>query len=165
MAMISCSTEFKDLVGALKNMLMCLSYSKVATIRGKIMKIIKKLIKCDPSQLKDRDIQQILKLRITDVSSMTREGALDIIHRNLDQIVNEPILMEYMGMVIDRAHRDTNLTVRKKVIQILSQVLNNTGTLLPLKQKIIKILISKWADATVSVKQSLVSSIQKILKV
>jgi hypothetical protein len=49
MAMISCSTEFKDLVGALKNMLMCLSYSKVATIRGKIMKIIKKLIKCDPS--------------------------------------------------------------------------------------------------------------------
>jgi len=96
---------------------------------------------------------------------MTREGALDIIHRNLDQIVNEPILMEYMGMVIDRAHSDTNLTVRKKVIQILSQVLNNTGTLLPLKQKIIKILISKWADATVSVKQSLVSSIQKILKV
>jgi len=73
--------------------------------------------------------------------------------------------MEYMGMVIDRAHSDTNLTVRKKVIQILSQVLNNTGTLLPLKQKIIKILISKWADATVSVKQSLVSSIQKILKV
>ena len=80
------------------------------------MKIIKKLIKCDTDQLKDKDIQLILKLRITDISSITREGALDIVHRNLDAIVNEPILMEYMAMVIDRAHSDTNLTVRKKVI-------------------------------------------------
>ena len=36
--------EFNDLFTALKNMLMCLSFSKQASIRSKVMKIIKKLI-------------------------------------------------------------------------------------------------------------------------
>lgn len=96
---------------------------------------------------------------------MTRESALDILLKNLDNIVSlpdcSPILKEYMEMVIERAHCDTNLTVRKKVIQILSQVLNtkNDSTLMPLKHNIIKILISKWTDATLSVRTSLVSSI------
>jgi len=74
--------------------------------------------------LKDPEVIQILKLRITDVSSVTRENALDILHKNLESIESET-LQELMTMVIDRAHCDTNLSVRKKVIQILTQVLNS----------------------------------------
>ena len=51
---------------------------------------------------------------------MTRESALDLLLRNLEDLASE----EYVAMVIDRAHFDKNVTVRKKIIQILSQILN-----------------------------------------
>ena len=57
--------------------------------------------------LQDSEIQAILKLRITDVSSITRESALDILFKNIDNLVaipnSGPILLDYMNMVIDRA--------------------------------------------------------------
>jgi len=65
--------------------------------------------------LKDPEVIQILKLRITDISSMTRESALEILHKNLESI-NSTILQDFMNMVIERAHCDNSLTVRKKVI-------------------------------------------------
>lgn len=57
--------------------------------------------------LQDSEIQAILKLRITDVSSITRESALDILFKNIDNLVgipnSGPILLDYMNMVIERA--------------------------------------------------------------
>lgn len=162
MSHIFYTLDLKEAFVGLKNVLLCLSYSKIASIRNKVMKIIKKLIAVDSqAMLKDNDVQAIMKLRISDVSAMTRESALDILLKNLDNFETD-ILHEFMAMVIDRAHCDTNLSVRKKVIQILSQVLNTDqhSSLLPLKQQIIKILISKWADTSVSVRQSLVTSIR-----
>lgn len=72
------------------------------------MKIIRQLIKNDPeNMLQDSEIQAILKLRITDVSSITRESALDILFKNIDNLVaipnSGPILLDYMNMVIERA--------------------------------------------------------------
>lgn len=70
--------------------------------------------------LQDSEIQAILKLRITDVSSITRESALDILFKNIDNLVaipnSGPILLDYMNMVIERAQTDTNINVRKKII-------------------------------------------------
>jgi hypothetical protein len=70
--------------------------------------------------LQDSEIQVILKLRITDVSSITRESALDILFKNIDNLVaipnSGPILLDYMNMVIERAQTDTNINVRKKII-------------------------------------------------
>jgi hypothetical protein len=44
------------------------------------MKIIKNLIKINPETvLSDEQVLQIIKLRVNDVSSCTRESALDII--------------------------------------------------------------------------------------
>ena len=64
----------------------------------------------------------ILELRITDVSPVTRENALEIIHKNLNHLVrisdSNPKfkITKYIDMVIERAENDTNLSVRKKVI-------------------------------------------------
>ena len=119
----------------------------------------------------------ILELRITDVSPVTRENALEIIHKNLNHLVrisdSNPKfqITKYIDMVIERAENDTNLSVRKKVIQILSMILDQDFSKKcefdELKQRIIKILISKWSDTTTSlgqIRSSLVNSIQKILK-
>ena len=151
---------------------MCLSYSKQATLRNKAMKIIRQLIKNDPQKmLQDEEIQTILKLRITDVSSVTRESALDILSKNIENLVSMPdsssILLDYMNMVIERARTDTNINVRKKIIQILSSILDikdNQNQFDSLKNSIIQILISKWNDASSQVRSSLISSIQKIVK-
>jgi len=73
----------------LKNILLCISYSKSATLRHKTLKIIKQAIKIDPIELlQDSQILQIIKLRIEDVSSITREIALDIIHKNMSNLIN-----------------------------------------------------------------------------
>ena len=172
MGQLSLALEFSDLFYALKNILMCLSYSKQATLRNKAMKIIRQLIKNDPQKmLQDEEIQTILKLRITDVSSVTRESALDILSKNIENLVSMPdsgsILLDYMNMVIERAQTDTNINVRKKIIQILSSILDikdNQNQLDSLKNSIIQILISKWNDASSQVRSSLISSIQKIVK-
>ena len=53
-------------------------------------------------------------------------------------------------MVVERAQNDNNLQVRKKVISILSQILDQNFSknekYVKLKKTIIKILISKWID-------------------
>lgn len=125
MSAICLGQEFRDVFYSLKNMLLCVSYSKHATLRNKVMKIIKKLIKSNPIEmLGDAEVQQILKIRITDASAVTRESALDILHKNLSGIIeletDGRLMKEYMSMIIARAHSDTSLTVRKKLIQILS---------------------------------------------
>ena len=64
----------------------------------------------------------ILELRITDVSPVTRENALEIIYKNLNHLVSisesnpKFKITKYIDMVIERAENDTNLSVRKKVI-------------------------------------------------
>lgn len=102
---------------------------------------------------------------------MTRESALDILSKNIENLVSLPdsssILLDYMNMVIERAQTDTNINVRKKIIQILSSILDikdSQNQFDSLKNSIIQILISKWSDAAGQVRSSLVSSIQKIVK-
>lgn len=81
-------TEMKDVFQALKSILICVSYSKQATLRQKSMKIIKALIKTDPlNMLQDVNIQLIIQLRVEDISSVTRESALDIIQKNLGNLI------------------------------------------------------------------------------
>jgi hypothetical protein len=97
---------------------------------------------------------------------MTRESILDIISTNLSTILEGPdskyaeILLD---SIVERADLEENMNVRKRVIQILSQVLNNKNSPIS-KTKTIRILILKWKDASLGVRGSLVSSIQKILK-
>lgn len=64
-------------------------------------------------------------------------------------------------MIIERSHTDMNIGVRKKIIQILSQILefnieqyeNNQKTLfMNLKQEIIMILIVRWSDSNGNVR-------------
>lgn len=81
------------------------------------MNIIKQLIKENPSEmLADNYVTSIIKERLQDPSAITRESALDLLLKNLEDLANE----EYVAMVIDRAQFDKNVTVRKKIIQILS---------------------------------------------
>jgi len=122
-------------------------------------------------------IQQIIKLGICDVSSITREAALDIISNNLGNLAKIANcdgsqmngLQFYIGMVMARANFDTNLSVRKKVIQILSLVLDSDIAANDqwdrLKVEIIQTLILKWSDSSETVRQSLIQSIQKLIKV
>jgi hypothetical protein len=121
--------------------------------------------------LKDEQIQLIIQLRVEDISSVTRESALDIIHRNLGNLIaiseedKKFDIQKYVNMVINRAQNDTNLSVRKKVIMILTQILDHTS-FESLKPTIIKLLISKWTDKSSlnQMRSSLVNSLQKILK-
>ena len=48
MKLLSIETELRDLFEALKNVMLCISYLKLATLRVKAMKAIKKLIKQNP---------------------------------------------------------------------------------------------------------------------
>ena len=74
------------------------------------MKIIRGLIKTDPIEmLQDSQIQLIITLRVEDISSVTRESALDIIHKNLGNLIeiseSNPKfdIQKYISMVINRA--------------------------------------------------------------
>jgi hypothetical protein len=51
MKLLSIETELRDLFEALKNVMLCISYLKLATLRVKAMKAIKKLIKQNPEIL------------------------------------------------------------------------------------------------------------------
>jgi hypothetical protein len=51
-------------------------------------------------------------------------------------------------MVIERAELDVNLSVRKRVIQILSHFLDIGSSNNTTKKKIMQILISKWHDSS-----------------
>ena len=57
------------------------------------------------------------------------------------------------------------MTVRKKVVQVLTQILDH-NSFESLKQTIIKLLISKWTDKNSlnQMRSSLVNSLQKIIK-
>lgn len=80
--------------------------------------------------------------------------ALDLISQF---ILNESVYIErYLGMVIERSN-DTSIGVRKRVVAILSTVLEQEG-----REDIIKILIRKWEDSSGSIRSSLVTSIKKI---
>ena len=117
---VEMQNHLKDLGSGLKNMLMCLSYSKQGTLRNKVIKILKKMIKQKPQEmLEDEQVHELLKLRITDVSSLTRESILDIIYSNLDSMIGfvDPKVVDlYISLVIQRADQDDNLSVRKRVI-------------------------------------------------
>lgn len=143
--------------------------------------------------LSDVDIQAMVRTRMADVSSLVRECALDIVLKNMwnlrkieDGRASEARggidgLWNYIQMVLARANFETSLTVRKKMTQILSMALDsdlyddeqesmaaNTGdaTEAPrsLRLLIIKTMFLKWIDASSSVKQSMISSIQHLIK-
>jgi hypothetical protein len=59
-------------------------------------------------------------------------------------------------MVIERSN-DTSIGVRKRVITILSHILEREG-----REDIIKILIRKWEDSSGSIRSNLINSIKKI---
>ena len=125
-------TEVKEMFQALKNVMLCLSYMKFATLRAKAMKIIKKLIKLSPEILHDKDIMKILSLRLMDVSSSTRESTLDLLWYCLTKVdfdteekqltFQKDFINKYLSIIVERAD-DSNLGVRKKVVQILAFIL------------------------------------------
>ena len=53
MRLLLVETEIRDLFQALKNVMLCISYLKFATLRAKAMKAIKKIIKQNPETLND----------------------------------------------------------------------------------------------------------------
>jgi hypothetical protein len=59
-------------------------------------------------------------------------------------------------MVIERSN-DNSIGVRKRVITILSHILEREG-----REDIIKILIRKWEDSSGSIRSNLINSIKKI---
>lgn len=69
----------RDIFKALKNVMLCVSYMKLATLRAKAIKTIKSLIKINPENLHDQQILKIVHLRLMDVSASTRESTLDLL--------------------------------------------------------------------------------------
>jgi hypothetical protein len=55
----------------------------LATIRNKCLKVTKLLIQVDPALLHDAQMLQVIKLRTKDISALTRESAIDILHKSL----------------------------------------------------------------------------------
>lgn len=53
MKLLVVETEIRDMFQALKNVMLCVSYLKFATLRAKAMKTIKKVIKLNPEILND----------------------------------------------------------------------------------------------------------------
>lgn len=112
-----CESELSDLFSGMKGTLLCMSYARQATIKQRCMTVIKQLIRENPrDMLADQAVTQIIRERLQDPSAITRESALDLLLKNLEDLASD----EYVAMVIDRAHFDKNVTVRKKIIQILS---------------------------------------------
>ena len=79
---MNCISEIPDLFRALINILLVLSSSsKKAIVRGKALKAICKIIRLRPENLIEDGIQQIVKLRVKDSNTFTRESALDLLHQ------------------------------------------------------------------------------------
>ena len=51
MRLLNIETEIRDIFQALKNVMLCISYLRLATMRAKAMKTIKKVIKVNPEIL------------------------------------------------------------------------------------------------------------------
>lgn len=60
MRLINIETEIRDMFHLLKNVMLCISYVKLATLRAKAMKVIKKVIKNDPETLHEEEILKII---------------------------------------------------------------------------------------------------------
>ena len=60
MRLLNIETEIRDIFQTLKNVMLCISYLKLATLRAKAMKIIKKIIKINPENLHDVEILKII---------------------------------------------------------------------------------------------------------
>jgi len=125
MMLLLVETELRDLFEAMKNVMLCISYLKLATLRVKAMKAIKKLIVVDPEILSDSQILKIIQLRLADVSSSTREMTLDLLWHCLTKVnfeneakshlFEQEFVNKYLDLVVERAD-DNNLGVRKKVV-------------------------------------------------
>ena len=82
MLQMNCIVEIPDLFRALINILLCLSSSsKKAIARGKALKAICKIIRLKPENLMEDGIQKIIKLRVDDSNTYTRESALDLLYQ------------------------------------------------------------------------------------
>ncbi len=81
--------ELRHLFEALKNTMLCISYFKQATLRARAIKAIKNLVKIDPENLLDTLVQQIIQLRLRDISSSTRESTIDLISQYVSKFVNK----------------------------------------------------------------------------
>jgi HEAT repeat associated with sister chromatid cohesion len=156
MRLLNIETEVRDIFQALKNVMLCISYLRLATLRAKAMKTIKKVIKINPELLNDSEILKIIQLRLLDVSSSTRETTLDLLWQSLTKLnfdddartrqFEQDFLERYLPIIIERAE-DGSLAVRKRVVQILSHVLsNNTSDSGVSQGSIIKVLVRKWDD-------------------
>jgi hypothetical protein len=83
MKLLNIETEVRDIFHALKNVMLCISYVKFATLRSKAMKTIKKVININPEILHETEVLKIINMRLMDVSSSTRESTLDLLWSSL----------------------------------------------------------------------------------
>jgi hypothetical protein len=83
MKLLNIETEVRDIFHALKNVMLCISYIKFATLRSKAMKTIKKVININPEILHETEVLKIINMRLMDVSSSTRESTLDLLWSSL----------------------------------------------------------------------------------
>lgn len=82
--------ELPDLFNAMKDILILVACkSKLATMRSKALKAIKAVIKTQPSLLLDVGVQNLLTLRISDNSTVTREAAVDLLLQYLNRSNDE----------------------------------------------------------------------------
>jgi hypothetical protein len=82
--------ELPDLFNAMKDILILVACkSKLATMRSKALKAIKAVIKTQPSLLLDIGVQNLLTLRISDNSTVTREAAVDLLLQYLNNTNDE----------------------------------------------------------------------------
>lgn len=98
---------------ALKNVMLCISYMKLASLRAKALKSIKKIVKINPETINDEEIQRIVALRLMDVSSQTREMTLDLLWHCLTKsdfkkeesqaAFEREFLKRYLSLIIERA--------------------------------------------------------------
>ncbi|CDW77530.1 heat repeat domain containing protein [Stylonychia lemnae] len=174
--------QLRDILQALKNTMLCMSYFRQATIRAKAIKAIKSIIKINPENLLDANVQQIILLRLKDQSANTRETTLDLVSQYIQKFVvknqaqNEQVELEfqkkfvgtYLPIIIERAD-DSSICVRKKVVQILAYVLQQNkhkqSQMSIDSSQIIRVLIQKWEESNDQIKETISKAFRKLIKV
>ena len=115
----------------------------------------------------------MIYLRAKDSSVVNRENALDLIDQFLKtnqgknkshgsyQLPVSEFLKHFNRLIVEKAGDRSHL-VRRKVIQLLSKILD-TAREPAERTMILKVLLLKWHDSSLAVKENLVSCLAKLL--
>lgn len=122
--------------------------AKVKTAVSKALKMLSKLAEANPNVLAFGQVQNELKCMLRDDSSQVRDSALALVASYLR---DKNLHGFYFETVLERAHYDPGLAPRKRAIQSLCDLYNESD--LQAKRKIIRCLLNGIDDEEESVQK------------